>query len=115
MKRFYFTLLSMVIGGLMVGCATQKYADEASVSIVFDNTQLPNNCKKLGDVVGSAGTMISYWFIPETQLLLSAMDTLKQETLAIGGNIAYLRQNIDSNTAITLLGEAYFCDNNSNS
>ncbi|WP_372768475.1 DUF4156 domain-containing protein [Pseudoalteromonas sp.] len=114
MIKINSTLLSILVICFLAGCTIANAPTGPSVSIVFDNQQLSKNCKKLGDVIGSQGTIINYWFIPEPSLLQGAINTLKQQTMSLGGNTAYLRKNIDSNTSITLLGEAYFCSTSTN-
>jgi len=114
MIKINSTLLSILVICLLAGCSVANAPTGPSVSIVFDNQQLSKHCEKLGDVIGSQGTIISYWFIPEPDLLQGAINTLKQQTMSLGGNTAYLRKNIDSNTSITLLGEAYFCSTSTN-
>ena len=110
MIRFKFTLISVVMALFVSGCATTPLATNAqAVSVIFDNQQLNHECKNLGEIVGSEGNMISYWFIPETKLVTGMMNTLKNQTAQKGGDTVYLRKHVDANTSVTFLAEAYKC------
>jgi hypothetical protein len=114
-----FTLLLVV---LLCSCTTIIRTDEDSdkvrlylMSTVIDKDvleSLEHNCTHLGAVIGSEGHWYTYLFISNTNLTQGALNDIKNRAHIMGANTVIVFKNIDFETSVTLLGQAYTCTNN---
>ena len=99
----------ILLGLLLVGCeATPKVATEQSVNFVFSQQEL-GNCQLKGEVIGSQGNWVSYWFISDRALAQGMMNDMHNQALTLGANTVVWRQMLNFNLSATAIGQAYFC------
>ena len=118
MNIFIKTGLIILTCLVFSSCSTiQKYPDNKPVRLVFYNeininpNKLPD-CKFLDTLVSSDGHWYNYLFISNTDLTLGAINDMHNKANQIGANLIYVNDNIDFATSVTLLGQAYHCNEN---
>ncbi len=98
------------------GCAAKQVIPEAaSIEIVIER---PNseNCKFLGEIVGSQGNWVTGDFTSNKNLVVGARNELRNRAYTLGGNIVYLQDMKNTNaygstgtTNTTAVGKVYKC------
>lgn len=108
MKRLFTATLSLF---LLSGCiSTNQPLDNDSSSVALHyNDSGSKQCSELGTVTGSEGHWYTFFFIPNKELMVSAVNDIKNEAYALGANTVIVQDPIAFNTSITLLGTAYSC------
>lgn len=101
---------------VLIGCAP-IYAkpDAVSVAIVTEKPN-PNDCKLLGEVVGTQGNWFTGGYTSDKNLMIGARNDLRNATHNMGGNTVYI-QNINNSglslspgtSSSTIVGYAYKC------
>jgi hypothetical protein len=93
----------------------QKYPDNKSVRLVFYNEininpNKPPDCKYLDTLVSSDGHWYNYLFISNEDIAQGAINDMHNKASILGANLIYINDNIDFATSVTLLGQAYYCN-----
>jgi hypothetical protein len=107
-------LLIMLIGFATASCAPIKlHPDNKPVRLVFFNEvnlaeSLPV-CTYIGPIISSYGRWYNYLFISNTDMTQGAIDDMYNKANEMGANAIYINKNIDFVTSVTLLGQAYRC------
>jgi hypothetical protein len=107
-------LLSCIIAS---GCSvTPQNPDNHPVRIIFHN-ELPSlsktnlsDCDYLGTVVSSEGHWYDFIYISNADLTIGAINKMHNLASDMGANIVYIDNNIDFQTSVTFVGQAYHCD-----
>lgn len=94
---------------LLVGCTAQPLIKEAETVKVMLTHKPAIECTYLGEVIGSQGQWYDFMFTPNTELVQGAINDMKNQTLALGGNTIYISQELSFVTSETLLGQAFRC------
>ena len=109
-------LLCLAACCALLGCAATPLNSGAERVDVVTGIKEVKKCTYLGDVVGSQGNRFSGPFTPTANLLLGARQSLKNETLKLGGNKVLLQQQQYSQRELfggtidaVLVGKAYKC------
>ena len=103
----------ILIGLLLVGCeATPKMTTEQSVNFVFSSQDL-GHCQLKGEVIGSQGNWISYWFTSDRALAQGMMNDMHNQAVHLGANTVVWRQALNFNLSATAIGQAYVCQSTS--
>lgn len=99
----------ILIGLLLVGCqATPKVSTEQSVNFVFSGQDL-SRCQLKGEVIGSQGNWISYWFTSDRALAQGMMNDMHNQAVRLGANTVVWRQALNFNLSAAAIGQAYMC------
>ena len=98
----------------MAGCApVELHPDNKPVRLVFFNeTNLAKkvpNCTYISPIVSSYGHWYNYLFVSNTDMTQGAIDDMYNKANEMGANVVYIKKNIDFDTSVTLLGQAYTC------
>jgi len=94
---------------IMAGCTAQSLIKEAeTVKVMITHTPAAE-CAYLGEVIGSQGHWYDFVFTPNTELAQGAINDMKNQTLALGGNTIHISQELKFITSETLLGQAFRC------
>jgi predicted membrane-bound spermidine synthase len=105
----YRHITVFLFAGLLAACsAATLNKDAAHVEIAADPFGLAQ-CKYLGAVVGSEGYWYNYLFIPNRTLMQGAVDGLRNQANALGGDTTFIREDREFTTSVTLLGLVYRC------
>lgn len=99
---------------VLAGCAaTTATPQGASVEIT---TERPNNCRAVGEVVGSQGNVFSGDFTSDEKLMQGARNDLRNKAAAMGANVVQI-QNVQNSrhpysagtVKSTVIGVAFTC------
>jgi len=118
MNLFIKAVLTALTCLVLSSCSIiQKYPDNKPVRLVFYNEININpdkvpDCKYLDTLVSSDGHWYNYLFISNTDLAQGAINDMHNKANALGANLIYINDNIDFATSVTLLGQAYYCNEN---
>ena len=104
-----------LLGYSVAACApVELHPDNKPVRLIFYNeinlAKAVPECTYIGPIVSSYGHWYNYLFISNTNLTLGAIDDMYNKANEIGANVIYVNKNIDFATSVTLLGQAYRCD-----
>lgn len=94
---------------LLAGCTAQPLIKDAETVKVMLAHKPAAECTYLGEVIGSQGQWYDFMFTPNTELVQGAINDMKNQTLALGGNTIYISQELSFVTSETLLGQAFRC------
>jgi len=68
-------------------------------------------CDYMGDVVGSDGTFLSFWFMSNDNLTRGALNDIRNEARIIGGDTAFIfRDQLKYTTSTTFVASVYRCN-----
>ncbi len=108
MKKLLTATLSLF---LLSGCisTTQPLDNNSSSVALHYNNNGNKQCSELGTVTGSEGHWYTFFFISNKELMISAVNDIKNEAYTLGANTVILQDPMAFNTSVTLLGTAYSC------
>jgi hypothetical protein len=72
-------------------------------------TDFDQQCKSLGEVIGSEGRWYSYLFFSNRLMIQGALNDIRNRAYEIGANKVVVYKNIDFMTSVTIVGQAYNC------
>ena len=108
-------LIPSILGLLLIGCAaTELKPDAQRVRLL---TSPPSSeCKHLGDVTGGQGNFFTGYYTSNANLQAGAINDLKNQAAAMGGNALYILSNstgLNSGTqvSVTATGNVFACKN----
>jgi len=106
---------------LMAGCSSIKLNPDAQ-TVRVTLTEPTNECKFLGDAIGSQGDAFTGAYTTNKKMEVGAMNDIKNQAAALGGNLVVILtqragQTSDYNqygsssmqTNVTLTGNVYSC------
>lgn len=65
----------------------------------------------MGDVIGSDGNLMSFWFMSNDNLTRGVLNDIRNEARAIGGDSVFiLREQLQYTTSTTFVGSVYRCN-----
>jgi len=115
MKNIPRYISIMLLVYCTASCApVELHPDNKPVRLIFYNeinlTKNLPKCKYIGPIISSYGHWYNYLFINNTNLTQGAIDDMYNRANEIGANVVYINNNIDFTTSVTLLGQAYQCN-----
>lgn len=115
MHNLFKTVLIVLISIIISSCApVQLHPDNKQVRLIFYNevklTKTTPDCEYIGPIISSYGRWYNYLFISNTDLTNGALDDMYNKANTMGANVVYINKNIDFVTSVTLLGQAYKCN-----
>jgi len=96
---------------VLSGCTAIPANEEAkSVRIVPPNYDL-KECEFVKVAYGLQGNIISYWFTSNDNLVVGAMNNLRNKALQAGGNVIIFEDDreVDFGTSTVFMGYIYRC------
>jgi len=99
----------LTLATILTGCTAQPLIQQAETVNVMMTHKPAAECAYLGEVIGSQGHWYDFLFTPNTELAQGAINDMKNQTLALGGNTIYISQELKFITSETLLGQAFRC------
>ncbi len=97
---------------LLTACANialEKNA--ASVKVYYSLSEYKEVCEYMGDVIGSDGNLMSFWFMSNDNLTRGVLNDIRNEARAIGGDSVFiLREQLQYTTSTTFVGSVYRCN-----
>ena len=115
---FHQRLFVLITSLLMFGCSTFEASNLApplegshSVQVYFDRSGIINRCERVKELIGSEGHWYTYLFISNDQLVQSSINHLKNQAYAAGADTIVIFEPFYFTTSVTLLGNAYACNN----
>ncbi|MDD9196260.1 DUF4156 domain-containing protein [Aliivibrio sp. S3MY1] len=108
MKLLMAGLLSLF---LLSGCqlTTQPMNDKSETIALHYHDSVAQGCTEVGTVTGSEGHWYTFFFISNKDLMIAAVNDMKNEAQTLGANTVVLQDPMAFNTSVTLLGSAYTC------
>lgn len=96
---------------LLSGCqlTTQPMSDKSETIALHYNDNAAQGCTEMGTVTGSEGHWYTFFFISNKDLMIAAVNDVKNEAQTLGANTVVLQDPVAFNTSVTLLGSAYTC------
>ena len=92
------------------GCSSVQLKPEAETVHLYFQDKPDKECKFIGDVVGTHGNIVTFLFIANEDLLISAINDIKNEAQKNGADSVYLRQQqLLFSSSVTLWGQMYRC------
>jgi hypothetical protein len=76
---------------------------------LYERYESVESCTFIDEIVGTEGHWYDYLFISNKNLTLGAVDDLKTEARNIKANAVHVHTNMNFNTSVTILGQAYDC------
>lgn len=105
--------VALVSSSLLAGCSqpfNQLQSEQAQiVEVRADANMDVSQCQWKGDVRGSEGHWYTYLFFSNASLTEGAVNEIKNQTTALGGDTVLLLTPVDFETSVTLFGTAYRC------
>lgn len=100
---------------LLTACSTIQLKPEAQTVHLHFEDRPDEPCEFIGDVVGTHGNILTFLFIPNEDLIKSAINDIKNEAQRSGADSVYLRQQqLLFSSSVTLWGQMYRCDSDEN-
>ncbi len=94
---------------ILCGCSSLPLNKEGNNVIVSTNPAT-NNCKYIGEVVGSSGKEPSGFWTSNKDLTISAMNDLRNNAGKLGANyVQMISVGIQEHYNVTNIGNAYHC------
>ena len=78
---------------------------------LYDSYDQIENCQYIMEVIGTEGHWYNYLFISNRDLTQGAVNDLKNRIQRLGGNAAHVHTNMSFATSVTILAQAYECQN----
>ncbi|MFV7422246.1 DUF4156 domain-containing protein [Stenotrophomonas geniculata] len=112
----HITLLATVSTLLLGACSSLPSTPESAGVRITNNE--PVGCRFIGDITGNQGNLLLGQFTSNKNLETGARNDLKNQAVALGGNVVYLltqRAGTTGNgtyieqTNVTLAGNVYRC------
>ena len=95
---------------LLNGCSHIPLEDSAASVEVYYSIYERTDCDYVGDVIGSDGNIFTFMFMSNVNLTRGALNNIRNEAMAMGGNAIYiLRSQLSYNTTTTFVGTVYRC------
>lgn len=95
---------------LLGACANLPLEKEAAAVRIYFSPFEKTGCEYKGEVVGSDGNMLTFWFISNTDLVQGALNDLRNDAHHLGGDTVFiLREQLSFTTSTTFLGSVYRC------
>ncbi|QIL84854.1 DUF4156 domain-containing protein [Vibrio sp. HDW18] len=101
-----------VASSLLLGCSSPMHtlSDGAEqIQIRTDAGFDASQCQWLGDATGSEGFWFNAWIYPNHVLIQGAVNQLKNQALAHGGDTITIDYSNYFQTSVTMLGSLYRC------
>lgn len=100
----------------LTGCAPIIAKPDAISVVVVTEKPNPNDCRLLGEVIGTQGNWFTGAYTSDKNLMIGARNDLRNATHEMGGNTVYI-QNINNSghysssgtVSSTVIGYAYKC------
>jgi len=109
-QNLFFILASLFLL-LLNGCANIQLEDKAASVNVYFSLEEHSSCDYVGDVVGSDGTLLSFWFMSNDNLTRGALNDIRNDARAIGGDSVFiLREQLKYTTSTTFVASVYRCN-----
>lgn len=112
MKNIALLLIPVVLSG----CAATAVNPQANGVEIVNEAPSPNQCKFLGEVVGTQGNWFTGDYTSNKNLVTGARNELRNQAHALGGNLVYVQDMKNSNawgslgtTNTTAVGKVYKC------
>ena len=101
---------------LISGCSAIQLSPEAASIEIVNEAPDKNNCKFLGEIVGSQGNWFTGDFTSNENLVMGARNELRNKAYKLGGNKVYIQDMKNTNawgslgtTNTTAIGKVYKC------
>ncbi|MEH6471620.1 MAG: DUF4156 domain-containing protein [Halopseudomonas sp.] len=104
--------LTLVSAILLSGCSAlsvNQVQPEAESVRLYDDYEQVKQCRYIKEVIGSEGRWYTFLFTSNKNLTLGALNDIKNQTQALGGNAIHTHPNMLFGTSVTILGQAYEC------
>jgi len=109
-------LVIFVFGASIVGCSATQVVGQANIVEIVNEKPSSENCRFVGEIVGSQGNWFTGDFTSNKNLVVGARNELRNEAYRLGANIVYIQDMKNTNawgslgtTNTTAIGKAYRC------
>ena len=103
--------LSFIILIALFGCsATNILEPKASDVRIYTTNVQAEQCKYIGEVIGTEGQLYNFWFISNYNLTKGARDDLRNQAYQLGGNVVHIEtRSFNYTTSTVYVGNVYHC------
>ena len=107
----FLILINSLFLLLLNSCANIPLKEDAvSVKVYFSLAE-KTNCDYVGDVIGTDGNFMTFWFMSNEHLTQGALHDIRNEAHAMGGDTVFiLREMLQYTTSTTFVGSVYRCN-----
>lgn len=111
------TLLAMTFSVSSCSHQNHKNPDNKPVRLIFNNEinivddDSTQECRYLGEVIGSEGHWYTYLFVSNTNLTQGALNQIHNKANDLGANVVFISDDLGFTTSVTFYGQAYNCIN----
>lgn len=115
MKPLKFRSLLLSLACLSIASCglldTHQLHDKTKLVKLYDDYEQVTDCRYIGELVSSEGRWYNYLFLSNKELTLASINDLKNQANAMNANVIHINYNMNFNTSVTFLGQAYYCEN----
>lgn len=108
------SIFVMCIASILSACSSIQVSPQGSS--VELSMEKPQNCRLIGEAVGSQGNQLTGDFTKDSDLLQGARNDLRNKASAMGGNVVHIQAMNNSSafgsmgtTSSTVIGVVYYC------
>ncbi len=94
------------------GCIANKPLEGSEViQLVFSMDEMKpfGKCTPLATIVASEGHWYTFWFLGNDILTQAALDSIRNQSLLAGGNLALVTASLDFTTSMDYVANVYEC------
>jgi hypothetical protein len=106
-------LITLLLLLLLNSCANIVLDENAaSVNVYYSLSEKSiTNCNYVGDVVGSDGNFLKFWYMSNLRLTRGALNDIRNKANAMGGDSVFILQEmLEYTTTSTFVGSVYRCN-----
>ena len=107
MARFGLFFMLII---LFFGCSATQLEPAASKVRIYTDIPQTEQCKYIGEVIGSEGQLYNYWFISNYDLTEGARNDMRNQAYKMGGNVVQIEtSSLNYATSTVYVGNVYHC------
>ena len=106
-------LITLLLLLLLNSCANIALDENAAVVNVYYSLSEKSitNCDYVGDVIGSDGNFLKFWYMSNLRLTRGALNDIRNKANAMGGDSVFILQEmLTYSTTTTFVGSVYRCN-----
>ena len=106
-KRGLYIILTV----LFLGCSATHQLEPDASHVQISSTILElDQCKYLGEIIGSEGKLYNYLLISNYELTIGARNDLRNQAYVLGGNVVKVEtRSLSYSTSTVYVGNVYHC------
>ena len=109
--RFFFIIVFFLTFN---GCSIKNtLSPQAKTVRLYDSLPQGTQCRYIDEIVGSEANMLTFLFISNRDITVSARNDLRNQAAKMGGNTVVIQKgDFVYTTSTVFIGQVYNCQNN---